>query len=180
MTRLDLTRFSWAQTVLRNRWPQFLLRAVTLAGFVFTILAGLIGTVVGSHNFSIIFVWIAWWTALKLFFIPFGGRSFCSYLCPIGGFTGLYAQAGPIEVSGAGTPLALDSQPLYLKLGIAIDSPEPAETIPATLAYANRGAQFARLLPAYAVNRDTYLSTSPAKLWMRLPGSGSSRQPTRH
>ena len=40
---------------------------------VFTILAGLLGSVVGSHNFAIIFVWVAWWTALKLFFIPFGG-----------------------------------------------------------------------------------------------------------
>ena len=184
MTRLDLTRFPGVNAVLRNRWPQFLLRAVTLAGFTFTILAGLMGSVVGSHNFAIIFVWIAWWTALKLFFIPFGGRSwcsicpiplpgewlqrggileptskgiglkkrwprflrgnwlqglgflmiglfsavtltsakitgivllaiivlshvlslvferrsFCNYLCPIGGFTGLYAQAGPVEV----------------------------------------------------------------------------------
>jgi NAD-dependent dihydropyrimidine dehydrogenase PreA subunit len=184
MTRLDLTRFPKMNAALKNRWPQFLLRAVTLAGFTFTILAGLMGSVVGSHNFAIIFVWIAWWTALKLFFIPFGGRSwcsicpipmagewlqrggilepgkkkvgsgkrwprflrgnwlqafgflliglfsavtltsskitaivllaiillslvlsliferraFCSYLCPIGGFTGLYAQAGPVEV----------------------------------------------------------------------------------
>jgi hypothetical protein len=184
MTRIDLTRFSWARSLLLSRWPQFLARAVTLAGFVFTILVGLLGSVVGSHNFAIIFVWIAWWTALKLFFIPFGGRSwcsicpipmpgewlqrggivqptgkgfglnrrwpkilrgkwlqaggflliglfgaltltsaqvtawvllgiillslvlslvferrsFCNYLCPIGGFTGLYAQAGPVEV----------------------------------------------------------------------------------
>lgn len=82
MTRLDVTRFSWIQTILRSRWPQFLMRAITLAGFVFTILAGLFGSVVGSHNFAIIFVWIAWWTALKLFFIPFGGRSWCS-ICPI-------------------------------------------------------------------------------------------------
>ncbi|PKO16630.1 MAG: hypothetical protein CVU39_07345 [Chloroflexi bacterium HGW-Chloroflexi-10] len=184
MNRLDLTRIPWALNLLRSRWPQFLLRAVTLAGFIFTILAGLFGSVVGSHNFAIIFVWIAWWTALKLLFIPFGGRSwcsicpipmpgewlqhggilmprgkgfglnkrwpkalrgnwlqaggflavglfgavtltsarvtavvllgiiflafvlslvferrsFCNYLCPIGGFTGLYAQAGPVEV----------------------------------------------------------------------------------
>lgn len=82
MTRLDLTHISWTQTLLRSRWPQFLLRAITLAGFVFTIFAGLFGSVVGSHNFAIIFVWIAWWTALKLFFIPFGGRSWCS-ICPI-------------------------------------------------------------------------------------------------
>jgi Polyferredoxin len=28
----------------------------------------------------------------------FERRAFCNYLCPIGGFTGLYAQAGPVEV----------------------------------------------------------------------------------
>ena len=81
-TRLDLTRSPRALALLRSRWPQFLLRAITLAGFIFTILAGLMGSVVGSHNFAIIFVWIAWWTALKLVFIPFGGRSWCS-ICPI-------------------------------------------------------------------------------------------------
>jgi polyferredoxin len=55
---------------------------VTLAGFIFTILAGLFGSPVGSHNFAIIFVWLAWWTALKLVFIPLGGRSWCS-VCPL-------------------------------------------------------------------------------------------------
>jgi hypothetical protein len=55
---------------------------VTLAGFVFTILVGLFGSPVGSHNFAIIFVWLAWWTALKLVFIPLGGRSWCS-VCPL-------------------------------------------------------------------------------------------------
>ena len=25
-------------------------------------------------------------------------RAFCNHLCPIGGFTGLYAQAAPVEV----------------------------------------------------------------------------------
>jgi polyferredoxin len=82
MNRIDLTRSPWTMNLFRSRWPQFILRAVTLAGFIFTILAGLFGSVVGSHNFAIIFVWIAWWTALKLFFIPFGGRSWCS-ICPI-------------------------------------------------------------------------------------------------
>ena len=51
--RLDLTQFTPARTFLRNRWPQFLLRAINLAGFVFTILACLFGSVVGSHNFVI-------------------------------------------------------------------------------------------------------------------------------
>ena len=98
MTRLDLTRFPKVNAVLKNRWPQFLLRAVTLAGFTFTILAGLMGSVVGSHNFAIIFVWIAWWTALKLFFIPFGGRSWCS-ICPIP-MTGEWLQRGGILEPG--------------------------------------------------------------------------------
>jgi polyferredoxin len=80
--RLDLTQHRRIQTVLRSRWLPFALQAVTLAGFVLTILAGLIGSPVGSHNFAIVFVWIAWWSALKMFFIPFGGRSWCS-ICPI-------------------------------------------------------------------------------------------------
>ncbi|RPI30194.1 MAG: 4Fe-4S binding protein [Chloroflexota bacterium] len=80
--RMDLARLPWLRRLLASRWPQFLARAVTLAGFVFVILAGLFGSPVGSHNFAIIFVWIAWWTALKLVFIPFGGRSWCS-ICPI-------------------------------------------------------------------------------------------------
>lgn len=80
--RVDLYQIPWIRPLLQSRWPQFLARALTLAGFVFTITAGLFGSRVGSHNFAIIFVWIAWWTALKLAFIPLGGRSWCS-VCPI-------------------------------------------------------------------------------------------------
>lgn len=68
--------------LIYSRWPLFVARAITLAGFVLTIFAGLFGSVVGSQNFAIIFVWIAWWTALKLLFIPLGGRSWCA-VCPI-------------------------------------------------------------------------------------------------
>jgi polyferredoxin len=75
-----------------------LVRLLTLAGFVFTIAAGLFGSRVGSHNFSIIFVWIAWWTALKLAFIPFGGRSWCS-VCPIP-LPGEWLQQGGILGQG--------------------------------------------------------------------------------
>jgi hypothetical protein len=82
LSRLNLYRLPWLRPLIESRWPQFLVRIVNLAGFVFSIAAGLTGTLVGSHNFAIIFVWIAWWTALKLVFIPFGGRSWCS-VCPI-------------------------------------------------------------------------------------------------
>jgi polyferredoxin len=101
--RLDLTRYAWAKNLLRSRWPQFLLRAITLAGFIFTILTGLYGSVVGSHNFAIIFVWIAWWSALKLLFIPFGGRSWCS-ICPIP-MPGEWLQRGGILEPGKGIGL---------------------------------------------------------------------------
>ena len=80
--RINLLQFQWIRSLLYSRWPQFLVRSITLAGFIFTIAAGLFGSRVGSHNFAIIFVWIAWWTALKLAFIPLGGRSWCS-VCPI-------------------------------------------------------------------------------------------------
>jgi ferredoxin len=80
--RFDLASIPWLRPLIESRWPLFLARSLTLAGFVFTILAGLFGPAVGSHNFAIIFVWIAWWTALKLVFIPLGGRSWCS-VCPL-------------------------------------------------------------------------------------------------
>jgi polyferredoxin len=80
--RFDLARLAWLRPFIESRWPLFIARAITLAGFIFTILAGLIGTPVGGRNFAIIFVWIAWWTALKLLFIPLGGRSWCA-VCPL-------------------------------------------------------------------------------------------------
>jgi NAD-dependent dihydropyrimidine dehydrogenase PreA subunit len=80
--RINLYHIPWLRSLLKSRWPQFLVRALALASFVFVIAAGLIGSAVGGHNFAIIFVWVIWWTALKLVFIPFGGRSWCS-ICPI-------------------------------------------------------------------------------------------------
>ncbi len=80
--RMNLAQVAWLRGVLQSRWPQFIVRTIALAGFLFVILTGILGSPVGSHNFAIIIVWIAWWTALKLVFIPFGGRSWCS-VCPI-------------------------------------------------------------------------------------------------
>lgn len=80
--RINLHQILWVRPLLQSRWLQFLIRSLTLAGLVFTIFAGLFGSRVGSHNFAIIFIWIAWWTALKLAFIPLGGRAWCS-VCPI-------------------------------------------------------------------------------------------------
>lgn len=80
--RLDLLHFPLVKTLLRSRWPQFVLTVVTLAGFLLAILAGLLGTPVGNRNFGIIFVWIVWWALLMLVAVPFLGRGWCS-ICPI-------------------------------------------------------------------------------------------------
>ena len=82
MSRIELTRFPIIKLAVKNRWPQLAVFIVMLAGYLFAILAGLIGTPVGSHNFSIVFVWIAWWAILILVAVPFFGRGWCA-VCPI-------------------------------------------------------------------------------------------------
>ena len=82
MAKAELTRNHFIKSALKNRYPQLAVFIVMLAGYLFAILAGIIGTPVGSHNFSIIFVWIAWWAILILVAVPFFGRGWCA-VCPI-------------------------------------------------------------------------------------------------
>src|SRR5574341_1959524 len=82
MSRFELTRLPVIKSAVKNRWPQLAVFIVMLAGYLFAILAGLIGTHVGSRNFSIVFVWIAWWAMLILVAVPFFGRGWCA-ICPI-------------------------------------------------------------------------------------------------
>jgi hypothetical protein len=80
--RYDLTRVPLLKKLLISRWPQFLVVSVALTGFILAIAAGFWGTPVGSRNFGIIFVWIAWWALLMLVAVPLLGRGWCS-VCPI-------------------------------------------------------------------------------------------------
>jgi len=80
-----------------------------LAGYIFAIFAGLLGTPVGSHNFSIVFVWIAWWAILILLAVPFFGRGWCA-VCPIP-LPGEWLQRGAIL-----TPP--DERPRWLNLRV--------------------------------------------------------------
>ncbi len=82
MKSRDLTRHSIVKAALVNRWPQLIVRLIALAGFSVAILSGWVGTPVGSHNFAIVFVWIAWWALLMLVAVPLLGRTWCS-ICPI-------------------------------------------------------------------------------------------------
>jgi hypothetical protein len=74
MSRLELTGHRLIKNMLINRWPQLAVFIVMLVGYLFAIMAGLVGTQVGNHNFSIVFVWIAWWAILILVAVPFFGR----------------------------------------------------------------------------------------------------------
>jgi len=82
MAKVELTRHPLIKNALKSRYPQLAVFVVMLVGYIFAILAGLIGTPVGSHNFSIVFVWIAWWAILILVAVPFFGRGWCA-VCPI-------------------------------------------------------------------------------------------------
>jgi len=82
MAKIELTRSPFIKKSLTSRYPQLAVFVVMLMGYIFAILAGLVGTPVGSHNFSIVFVWIAWWAILILVAVPFFGRGWCT-VCPI-------------------------------------------------------------------------------------------------
>jgi ferredoxin len=82
MAKIELTRNRFIKNLLVNRYPQLAVFIVMLVGYIFAILAGLIGTPVGSRNFSIVFVWILWWAILILVAVPFFGRGWCA-VCPI-------------------------------------------------------------------------------------------------
>ncbi len=82
MAKIELTHNPFIKNALKSRYPQLAVFIVMLVGYIFAILAGLIGTPVGSRNFSIVFVWIAWWAILILVAVPFFGRGWCA-VCPI-------------------------------------------------------------------------------------------------
>src|SRR5574338_174877 len=82
MAKIELTRSPFIKNTLKSRYPQLAVFVVMLVGYIFAILAGLVGTPVGSHNFSIVFVWIAVWAVLILDAVPFFGRGWCA-VCPI-------------------------------------------------------------------------------------------------
>jgi hypothetical protein len=78
----ELTKFRWVRTLLKQRWFQFALILPNAFFFVVIMVAAFFGSPVGNANFAIIFVWIVWWAALKFFFIPIGGRLWCT-MCPL-------------------------------------------------------------------------------------------------
>ncbi len=109
---MELTRLPLLKSALKSRYPQLAVFIVMLMGYIFAILAGLVGTPVGSHNFSIVFVWIAWWAVLILVAVPFFGRGWCA-VCPIplpGEWLQRGAVLGPDENRWSSRRRGLDTQ----------------------------------------------------------------------
>ncbi len=80
-----------------------------------------------------------------------------------------WRMRGTIEVSGPGSSTAApEPQPLFLKLGMDVDNVSPAPVTPAAEPSASQGGKLAASLPAYASDRETYLTNSPAGLWQKL------------
>ncbi len=94
MNKVELTSNKFVKGLLKNRYPQLGIFIVMLVGYILAMLAGVIGTPVGSQNFSIVFVWIAWWAVLILVAVPFFGRGWCA-VCPIP-LPGEWIQRGAI------------------------------------------------------------------------------------
>ncbi len=94
MNKVELTSNKFVKGLLKNRYPQMGIFIVMLVGYIFAMLVGLIGTPVGSRNFGIVFVWIAWWAVLILVAVPFFGRGWCA-VCPIP-LPGEWMQRGAI------------------------------------------------------------------------------------
>ncbi|HSR21702.1 MAG TPA: 4Fe-4S binding protein, partial [Anaerolineales bacterium] len=82
MSRLELTALAGVKPLLKNRYPQLVVLVLMLAAYLFAIVTGLMASPVGSSNFSVVFVWIAWWALLILVAVPFLGRAWCA-VCPI-------------------------------------------------------------------------------------------------
>jgi polyferredoxin len=82
MTQLDLTRIPLVRRALVARGPQLAVQLAAVAGLLLVIMAGLIGTPVGSRNPATVLIWIAWWAVLMIVAVPFFGRLWCG-ICPL-------------------------------------------------------------------------------------------------
>jgi polyferredoxin len=102
MNRVELTASAGVRSLLQNRYLQLTILVLMLAGYIFAIVAGLIGSPVGSNNFSIVFVWIAWWALLILLAVPLLGRGWCA-VCPIP-VPGDWLQRGAVLGPGHARP----------------------------------------------------------------------------
>jgi polyferredoxin len=116
----DLTRIPRVRAALVSRWPQLAVQLAAVGGLVLVIVAGLIGTPVGSRNPATVLVWIAWWAALMIVAVPFFGRLWCG-ICPLP-LPGEWLQRGALlaprgRSRGLGLPWPRRLRGLWLQNG---------------------------------------------------------------
>jgi mono/diheme cytochrome c family protein/plastocyanin len=83
-----------------------------------------------------------------------------------------WRMRGTILVTGGNTETVDQAEeqekPLYLQLDLNLDASHDAEIVPEREPSAEWGKALEERLPAYALDRDTYLKYSPESVWKRL------------
>ena len=90
------------------------------------------------------------------------------YYCTRWWGLGHWRMRGTIEVTGPTVESETAPQPLYAQLGIKIDEPHVAESVPGARPSPSRGAKFGASLPAALLNADYYRAHSPVEAWRDL------------
>ena len=78
------------------RWPNKL-RNIWLQNLTFTLVALFSSVILTTPKVTAIVLAAMFFLAIGMSLV-FERRTFCRYICPVGGFIGLYAQAAPLEV----------------------------------------------------------------------------------
>ena len=81
-----------------------------------------------------------------------------------------WRMRGTIEVTGEAKNAAAEpaQPPLYVQLGLDVDAPHPAPAAPQQAPSAERGAEIAAQIPAALQTEKTYMTQSPAQVWLAL------------
>lgn len=79
-----------------------------------------------------------------------------------------WRMRGTIEVTGPAAPSVAVTPPLYLSLGLDIDSPHLATSLPTQRPSAARGTALGLVVPSQYLALDYYRAHSPVELWRAL------------
>ena len=86
-----------------------------------------------------------------------------------------WRMRGTIDVAGDPVDAGDEAPPLYVRLGLDLDAPHPARSVPAHRASATRGASLGVSIPAAYRLVERYRSESPAELWRALRTEAGAR-----
>lgn len=130
------------------------------------------GFALGQHDQATLDIAPGGWVETTLVFDRPGEYTFyCTRWCGVNH----WRMRGVIQVSGEGGREATPEEPpLFLELGIDLDAPHLAETIPSARPDAIRGASLEIKLPDFAGDQRELRSLSPEQLWTRLKNEEST------